>query len=189
MPNELAPPVVTAEMRDEIARHLRLSTPLSVSDAAEAESAFLAAVAHLERELGLCFAPRTFTQREFLDREGAIEAGIAPVRALVSATRVMADGTEQPLDLSLFALDRRATRTVFRCHAFVAEEIALTFEAGFGADWAATPADLRRAALQLAAELFDVRHAAGAARPLFPFGVLELIRPWRPFRLGGWGRA
>ncbi len=189
MPTEIAPPVVTATMTEEIARHLRLSTPLSAEDAAEAEAAFRAALAHLETELGLCLAPRAFEQRGYLDDEGALAAETAPVRALTAATRVINDGSEAALELSLFSLDRRATRTVFCCHAFVCEEIVLTYEAGFGADWSATPADLRRAVLQLTAELYDVRHAAGVSRPLLPFGVAELIRPWRPLRLGGWGRA
>lgn len=185
MLTESAPPVITAAMLDAVSRHLRLSTGFAGDQAADVEAAFRAAVSHLENSLGLCLVSRGFTWRARLDAETAARAPIAPVRSITTVSRVLKTGALEPVDLSFFRLDREATRSRFLSTALISDQLEFAFEAGFGADWEATPADLRRAALILAAEHFDRRHANAERRTYaVPHGVAALIQPWRPLRLG-----
>lgn len=185
MLTEIEPPPITAAMLDELARHLRLSTGFADDQVADVEAAFLAAVTHLESSLGLCFIPRAFTWRGQLDAEKAATAPIAPVRSLTSVSRVFDNGATEPVERSFFRLDQGATRTRFLSTALISDRLDFVFEAGFGADWDATPADLRRAALIIAAENFDRRHAT-TERRAYPaaHGVAAMIQPWRRLRLG-----
>lgn len=184
MLTEITPPAITAAVLDELSRHLRLSTGFADDQAEDMEAALLAAVAHLEGVLGLCFIPRTFAWRG-LDVHKATTAPIAPVRSLVSVSRVLANGGSEPVALPFFRLDQEVTRTRIISTALISDPLDFVFEAGFGADWDATPADLRRAALILAAENFDRRHATADRRAYaMHHGVAALIQPWRELRLG-----
>lgn len=190
MLTETAPPTITTAMHDEFARHLRLSTGFAADQNLDVDAAFLAAVAHLERVLGICLIPREFSWRGRLGRDCSVSAPIAPVRTLTSVSRLSRDGDSMPLDLSLFNLDQTTVRTRFRALKSISGDLEFVFEAGFGPDWEATPADLRRATLILAAEHFDQRRATVPGREaLATYGVAALIQPWRPMRLGsGAGR-
>lgn len=194
MLTETAPPTITEAMRGEISRHMRLSTGFAADQDEDLAAAFRAAVAHLEASLGLCLAPRGFRWRTTpdtdldADPDGALAAPIAPVRSLISASRIGRDGAATPLDLSLFTLDQGATRTRICARSSVRGAFEFEFEAGFGADWEATPADLRRAALMLAAHYFDNRHETAATAEATPYGVAALTQPWRPLRIGLGGR-
>lgn len=182
---EIAPPVVTQEMRDEISRHLRLSTGFAGDSVDEAEAAFRAAISHLEAQLGLCLIPRRFTWRTALGDDGTALAAISPLRAIVSAARVSRDGGLDPLNLALFSLNQGAVRTRICSTSRIFGQIEFTLDAGFGDEWAATPAGLRRAALVLTAEFHDRRHDSAPRREAPSLhGVAALIRPWRPIRLG-----
>ena len=74
---------ITSTMLDEMARHLRLSSPGSVEQTADVEAVMRDAIAHLEARLALCLSPRRFTWRGYLDGEGRARAPIGPVRALI----------------------------------------------------------------------------------------------------------
>lgn len=183
MLSEAAPPSVTPEMLGEAAAHMRLSEGFATDQTSEVEAAFRAALAHVERTLGLCLAPRRFVWRTRM--EGAeIDAPISPVRAVVSATELVRGAPTRALDLSLFALDATATRSRLGKHLARSLSVEIEFEAGFGDEWAATPADLRRAVLMLAAHYFDNRGEVGERTFRVPHGVAALLRPWRPIRLG-----
>ena len=65
----------------------------------------------------------------------------------------------------------------------------ITFEAGFGPDWADVPADLRQAVLLLAAEYYEQRHDVGGRSGAMPFGVMALIERWRTVRVLGGGAS
>lgn len=182
---EIAPPVVTQEMRDELSRHLRLSSGFAGDSVEDAEAAFRSAIAHLETSLGLCLIPRRFTWRASLGEDGTTLAGVSPVRALVSAARVSRDGGLDPLNLAIFSLNQGAVRSRICSTTRIFGTIEFTFDAGFGESWEATPQALRRAALMLAAEYYDHRHAgAGGRNAPSIHGVAPLIQPWRPLRLG-----
>lgn len=182
---EIAPPVVTQEMRDELSLHLRLSTGFAGDSVDEAEAALRTAVSHLETSLGLCLIPRRFAWRASLGEDGTVATPVSPVRALHSAGRVGRDGSIDPLSLAIFSLNKSAVRTRICATTRVRGEIEFSFDAGFGEGWEATPPELRRAALMLAAEYYDRRHAgssAGEAPSIH--GVRALVQPWRPLRLG-----
>ncbi len=180
---ETSPPAVTPDMDAEIAAHLRLSTGFGLDRTAEAREAFRSAVSHIEASIGLCLAPRGFVFRRRLSASTAsVEAPISPIRSLTSVLRIPADGgSPDALDLSLFTLEAGAGRTRIRSRIQFFDILEFNFEAGFGADWADTPADLRRAVLILTADLFDGRVADEPVRA--PASIGALIAPWRPLRL------
>lgn len=187
MLTETAPPVVDAALLDEIGRHLRLGDAFAIEEADALSGSFRAALAHLEATLGLCLVPRSFVWRGRLGVDGAARGPIGPVVALTSVDRVSVDGGLVPLDVGQFWIDRTETRTRICSRFLVGEELEVRFDAGFGVDWSATPADLRQAALMLTAHYYDVRHAAGEKMRGTPLGVASLIQPWRAARvtLGG----
>ena len=65
----------------------------------------------------------------------------------------------------------------------------VVFDAGFGAAWAAVPADLAQAVLLLAAEYYEHRGESGVRDGGLPFGVVTLIERWRTVRVLGGGTA
>lgn len=67
-------------------------------------------------------------------------------------------------------------------------EVVILFDAGFGATWAAVPADLAQAVLLLAAEFYEKRHDLGTASSALPLSVHALIERWRTVRLLGGAR-
>jgi uncharacterized phiE125 gp8 family phage protein len=66
--------------------------------------------------------------------------------------------------------------------------VEVVFDAGFAADWAGVPADLRQAVFLLAAQYHDYRHEGGMSGDAMPFGVMALIERWRNVRVLGAGR-
>ena len=65
----------------------------------------------------------------------------------------------------------------------------ILFDAGFGAVWAAVPADLAQAVLLLAAEYYENRHDLGGRTAGLPVAVQVLIERWRTVRVLGGGAA
>lgn len=183
MLKEIAPPVASAEILDELAHHMRVSPDMAVAQQTEMTDAWVAGVAHLEAALGLCLFPRRFVWRTRLEASGGTRAAMAPVRALTSVSAVDAKGNLSAADLNGFVLRQGQTRTMIISPDLKGCEVEIVFDAGFGASWSDTPADLKRAALMLAAHFFDERHAAGGDRRETIYAVAALIQPWRPARL------
>ena len=177
MLRETAPPGATAEVLDELARHMRLAPDFAADQTADLTDVFQASVAHLEATLGLCLAPRSFSWRAALDEAGSARAPIGPVRALTEAVEVT-EGADTAV--GEFTLDQSETRTVIRSASQRGRHFFFTFDAGFGETWSDTPANLRRATLMLAAHYYDQRHAAGGDTREAVYGVASLIQPWRP---------
>jgi len=64
--------------------------------------------------------------------------------------------------------------------------VEIGFDAGFSVDWAGMPPDLAQAVLMLAAHYYEVRHEEPVNDGNMPFGVANLIAPYRTVRvLGG----
>ena len=187
MLTEISPPSAGQTILDEMARHMRLSSSFAASESADVADAYVAAVSHLEARLGLCLAPRAFRWRTCFG--GDARAPIGPIRSLISAIAIAPGGGGEVLPLSRFYLSQSETRTMICGSALFGREVEFEFEAGFGADWSETPADLRRAALMLSAHYFDHRHAAGDRLRETPLGVTALVRPWAPTRLSLGGAA
>lgn len=184
MLKEVAPPVASAEILDELARHMRVSSDMAIAQQSEMTDAWIAGVAHLEAALGLCLFPRSFVWRTRFETTGGTRAAIAPVRALTSVSEVDDEGNLTSADLASFVLRQTETRTIILSPELKGCEVEIVFDAGFGPDWADAPADLRRAALMLASHFFDERHAAGGDRRETVHAVAALVQPWRPVRVG-----
>lgn len=189
MLTETGKPEITAAMLDELSRHMRLSSGFAADQTADVEAALAAAVAHLEAVLSLCLIPRRFSWRARLEAGGATEAPIAPVRALISVTQASGSRAGEVLDPSAFTVETLGSRSSFSGRRAHSAALEFVFDAGFGADWQATPPDLRRAALLLAAENFDQRRATTTREMETRFGVAALIQPWRTLRLGAGRRT
>ena len=65
----------------------------------------------------------------------------------------------------------------------------MQFTAGFGPVWSDLPPDLGQAVMLLAANYHENRHAVGVAGASLPFGVQEMIEPWRAIRTFGGGQG
>lgn len=183
-----------AALRD----HLRLGSGFDIAqDSAEtaALTGYLrAAIATIEARTGKVLLTRRFRMQldDWRDRLGQtlplapvvsvegieIDDGAGTVTDLpVESWRLLPDGQRPmilPTGVILPHVPRRGTVTI-------------TFTAGFGADWAAVPADLGQAVLMLAARYYEDRSFEGS-KGAMPFGVSALIERWRQVRiLGGRG--
>jgi uncharacterized phiE125 gp8 family phage protein len=178
--------------------HLRLGTGFADDGLQEGLIAahVRAAIAAIEGRTGKALLARRFTLR--LDRwrtaQGWQALPMAPVSAVVSVTLRDRAGvaTVVPNDSYRLVPDMQRPRLMGTGKALptLPDEgaVEIVFDAGFGTDWAAVPADLAQAVLLLAAEFYEVRHEGGQAGHALPFAVQSLIERWRTVRvLGGSG--
>jgi uncharacterized phiE125 gp8 family phage protein len=139
---------------------------------------------------GLCEA---FTGRWLLARQGTetIFAGgswqrlsATPVRAILGAEGVPAEGAPFALAAGAFAIDIDAHGDgwVRIIDAAPARRVRVQFEAGMAADWAGVPEPLRQGIVRLTAHLFTHRSDAREGAP--PAAVTALWRPWRRLPFG-----
>lgn len=189
MLTETAAPPIGQSLIDELADHLKLSTGFGSDAEDELEGSLRAAIAHIEARLGLALIQRNFIWRGGVGSDGTATAPIAPVSVITSIDRVLPDGSTEAVDITTWSLDRRPLRTRFCADRYYRDQLDIAFTAGFGADWTDTPADLRRAALMLAAHFFENRHATATGIEILPLGVKELIAPWRRIRVGFGGAS
>lgn len=183
MLNETAPPVVGQAILDEVARHLKLPTPVDAETIAETEASFRAAVSHVEAQLGLALIRRSFIWQGRLSAQSAFTLPMAPIAEITAARIIPRMGAAQDIELAKISLDQTNLRTKVVINAGWCGTVELSFVAGFGNGWADTPADLRQAVFLLSAHYFDNRHAAGNGAEI-PHGVNALLASWRPLRLG-----
>jgi len=105
-----------------------------------------------------------------------------PVRQVVAATLVSADGTRTALSASDYALEEDARGGAWLRMAFLPPmqaRLEVDYWAGLGADWNAVAEALRQGILRLAAHLYSHRDRPDDTGP--PLAVAAL---WRPFRKG-----
>lgn len=154
------------------------------------------AIAAIEGRTGKALLARRFVLR--LDRWREVRGGqalpMAPVSAVVSVVMLDRAGVSVtvPVDRYRLVPDMQRPRLTGAggCLPSVPEDGAalVTFDAGFGADWGAVPADLAQAVLMLAAEFYEARHDGGQGVHALPLAVQALIERWRTVRvLGGGG--
>ncbi|MBO9455911.1 phage head-tail connector protein [Paracoccus sp. R12_1] len=172
--------------------HLRLGSGFQIAEDS-AETAALtgylrAAIATIEARTGKVLLTRRFRMQldDWRDRLGqplplapvisvqgiSIEDGAGTVTEMAAESwRLLPDGQRPmilPTGVILPHVPRRGSVTVM-------------FTAGFGADWAAVPADLAQAVLMLAARYYEDRSFEGS-KGAMPFGVSALIERWRQVR-------
>lgn len=177
-----------------LADHLRLGTAFQGDplQAGLVESHLRAALAAIEGRIGKALLARAFRLTLVAWRgDGAQALPIAPVAALGEVAVVDAAGGRSVLDAGLFRLERDRHRP--RLVALSGNlpgipsggRVEIAFTAGFGADWAYLPPDLRQAVLLLAGQFYETRHDAGDRVAGMPSAVLALIEGWRTVRLLG----
>lgn len=178
--------------------HLRLGTGFADDGMQDAlvESFLRAAVAVIEGRIGKVLIARRFLLSLEDWRSGSEQAlPVAPVSAIVSVTLVDAAGGAAVVDPGRYRLvpdthrPKLAAAGILLPLVPVEGRAEVVFDAGFGADWAAVPADLAQAVMLLAAEYYERRHDAGVRTGGLPFGVVTLIERWRTVRVLGGGAA
>ena len=178
--------------------HLRLGTGFADDTLQDGliESTLRAAIAMIEARIGKMLIARRFLWKIEDWRTGSEQAlPVAPVTAIVSLTLVDAGDVASLVDPARYKLvqDTHRPKIVATGSALplvpMAGRAEVVFDAGFGAVWAAVPADLAQAVLLLAAEYYENRHETGMRDGGLPFGVVTLIERWRTVRVLGGGAA
>lgn len=177
---------------DLLKQHLRLGTGFAEGNEQDEllEAYLRAAIAAVEGRTGAVLIRKSYlwslTAWRNYDRQ---VLPVRPVSAVTEVKMVSRSGTETVYPDTLFHLEKDS-----QAPALVSVGLALpvvptngsveiTFEAGYGLDWSAVPADLGRAVLMLAAEFYDNRTSRDAAS--LPSGVLALLERFRRVRLSG----
>ena len=179
--------------------HLRLGTGFADDGMQDGLVAahLRAAIAAIEGRTGKALLSRRFLLRlsRWREARGAQALPMAPVAALVSVSVIDAEGVASLLPTDSYRLepDMARPRLIGRGRSLpvIPEGGAaeVVFDAGFGADWGAVPADLAQAVLLLAAEYYEARHDGGQGGPALPLVVQSLIERWRTVRVLGGGSA
>lgn len=189
-----APPAAAVPLR-AFAEHLRLGTGFADDGSQDAvlEAYLRAAMAAIEARLGRVLLARPFSFVVSRWSETASQGlPVAPVVSVEAVTMQDADGFETVVEPELWSLmrDRQRPRLVGRFGRSLPRiprggQVEVSFTAGYGAVWEAVPADLRQAAMMLAAHFYENRTETGAISGTMPFGVLMLLESHRTMRLGG----
>lgn len=178
--------------------HLRLGTGFADDTLQDGliESTLRAAIAMIEGRIGKMLIARRFLWTIEDWRTGAEQAlPVAPVTAVVSVTLVDSADVATVVDAARYKLvqDTHRPKLMSTGSALplvpMARRAEVVFDAGFGAAWAAVPADLAQAVLLLAAEYYEHRSETGVRDGGLPFGVVTLIERWRTVRVLGGGAA
>ncbi|MDP4031638.1 MAG: hypothetical protein Q8P60_02080 [Pseudorhodobacter sp.] len=178
--------------------HLRLGTGFADDGMQDGliESYLRAAMAAIEGRIGKVLITRQFLWVLENWRSGSEQAlPVAPVTTVVSVTLLDGAGGAVVVDAGRYRLVPDTHRPKLTAAGMLLPlvpmdgRIEVVFEAGFGAAWAAVPADLAQAVLLLAAEYYERRHEAGVREGGLPFGVVTLIERWRTVRVLGGGAA
>lgn len=188
-----APPAAAVPLR-AFAEHLRLGTGFADDGSQDAvlEAYLRAAMAAIEARLGRVLLARPFSFVVSRWSETASQGlPVAPVVSVEAVTMRDADGFETVVEPELWSLmrDRQRPRLVGRFGRSLPRiprggQVEVSFTAGYGAVWEAVPADLRQAAMMLAAHFYENRTETGAISGTMPFGVLMLLESHRTMRLG-----
>ncbi|MEM9049137.1 MAG: head-tail connector protein [Pseudomonadota bacterium] len=190
---ELETPVISLAAIRELGDHLHLGSGFADDGSQDAllELYLRTAIAAIERRLGKALLERRFSWTVTKWRAPARQAlPIAPIAVVETVRLVSHAGVETVADPVDWALVPDAHSPVLlgtwsRDLPAIAEmgRAEIEFRAGYGADWADIPPDLRQAVLLLAANYYENRSADEGREGAMPFGVQALIEPFRPVRL------
>jgi uncharacterized phiE125 gp8 family phage protein len=189
-----APPQAAVPVR-AFADHLRLGTGFADDGSQDAvlELYLRSAMAAIEARLGVALLSRPYSWTVTRWREESSQGlPIGPVLSIDAITIVDVEGTETAVDPEAWSLlrDDRRPRLIGRFGRRLpaipsSGHAEIQFVAGYGPAWENVPADLRQAALLLAAHYYDNRNEGSAPDGSMPFGVLVLMESYRAMRLGG----
>ncbi|MBK1636161.1 head-tail connector protein [Rhodovulum adriaticum] len=175
--------------------HLRLGTGFADDGGQDAllEALLRAAIGAIEGRTGKVLLARGFTWTVMAWRDTGRQAlPVAPVTAITELRVLDRQGGVTVMSPETYQLVRDTHRPRLGATATLLPQIPLggqaevDFQAGFGAAWAAVPADLAQAVFLLAAHYHEHRHEAALGEGGMPFGVMALLERWRTVRvLGG----
>ncbi|WP_316014563.1 head-tail connector protein [Roseobacter sp. HKCCA0434] len=170
-------PVALGDFSD----HLRMGTGFADDGAEDAalEMYLRAATAAVEARIGKALITRAL-RLELTDWRGSHGLAIAPLAGVEAVRVIDAGGTAR--EMSGWRVVRDAHRPMVEAALSVPTggRVEIDFTAGYGAEPADVPADLRQAVLLLAASYYENRSGSEAH---WPFGVLALLDAHRPVRL------
>lgn len=178
--------------------HLRLGTGFADDGVQDAVLvAYLrAAIAAVEARTGKAMMTRSFTWTLTAWRDLARQAlPLAPVSSITGLSIVDRLGGEEVIAVARYRLEPDTHRPALVATGLtlpvipVGGSAVIAFDAGFGLEWSAVPADLRHAVLMLAAHLYEVRGSGSGTDADLPQAVQMLIGRWRNVRLFGGGAA
>lgn len=186
MPLErLTTPAVLPVSLTRARQHLRVDDTL---DDALIADMLAAASRRLEQEAGIaCITSQWRLWADCLPADGVLRLPLAPVAGIDEVAVRARDGwkTVPGSDWQADLVSRPPRLRMV--NDWPAPDgglnaVRVTFTAGFGADEAAVPEELRMAVLILAAHYYEFREG-GAAPAGLPPEVRHLIAPWRPLAL------
>lgn len=155
-----------------------------------------AALAAIEGRIGKVLFEREFSWATTNWRDASAQAfPVAPVSAVVEVNLSDRFGTEVLISPQSYRLQPDAMRPQLCATGAYLPSIPLggqakvRFVAGYGPEWSDIPADLRQAALMLAAHFYEYRHDTALGPGCMPFGVTSLIERYRTLRVLGGGAA
>lgn len=178
---------------DAFKAHLRMGSGFGVEDTQDGilTSFLRAAIATIEARTGKVLLQRVFSvSLDSWPSDNGVVFPVAPVTDVTLVETVERDGVRSVVDDSLYWLQQDAQQPKLRSTttlpgmAVDGATLAIRFEAGFAANWADLPADLRQAVLMLAAHYYEYRNDTGLSGGCTPFGVSSLIARYRALRLG-----
>lgn len=178
--------------------HLRLGSGFSDDGLQDGliEGYLRAAMAAIEARIGkVLLARRLKLVLADWRRAGEQALPVAPVTALVSVALVDVNEVTLPVAVDRYRLVQDMHRPKLVAAGVLLPTVPtdgraeVVFDAGFGAVWAAVPADLAQAVLLLAAEYYENRHDLGQRVAGVPLAVQALIERWRTVRVLGGGAA
>ena len=178
--------------------HLRLGSGFSDATLQDGliEGYLRASIAAIEGRIGKALIARRFrlTLQDWR-AVGEQPLPVAPVSAVISVTTYDAAAVAAVVPASRYRLVPDISRPKLAAVGVLLPvvptdgRVEIVFDAGFGAAWAAVPADLGQAVLLLAAEYYENRHDLGGRMPGLPVAVQVLIERWRTVRVLGGGAA
>lgn len=148
-----------------------------------------AAIRAIEGRISKVLLTRSFKLRLARWRSGAAQTlPLAPVTDVAQVALIDRTGAAVVVSPTRWHLHRDAHRPRIVASAALLPTIPsqgaveITFDAGFGPDWADVPADLAQAVFLLATRLYE--HRGGAEAGITP-DVAALVAPYRSVRLFG----
>ncbi len=152
-----------------------------------------AALARIEGETGKVILQRTFRYVVTAWREMAHEfLPMAPVTEILSFSVSDRSGGVEVISPGSYRLCDDTHRPQLKWLGLLLPTIPvggkaeIVFQAGYSANWAGVQADLKQAALVLAATFYEDR--SGTRSDALPDSVSSLLKPYRQVRLFGGGR-
>lgn len=177
--------------------HLRLGTGFADDGLQDGvlEECLRAAIAAIEARTGKALLARDWRWSVTAWRDlGRQVLPVAPVSAVTAFAIRDRTGVEVAVPPDRWLLEADLHRPALAATGLVLPTIPvggsaeIGFTAGFAAEWAGVPADLRQAVLMLAGHFYEHRHEVAQGGGI-PQGVAAMVERYRSIRLfGGFGR-